>query len=575
MRGVVEQLEPGLHFATDEHRRNVYLTEEGASRAEQLLGSGSLYAPDNLSLLTQLNLALHAEALMRRDVDYIVRRDRVEIVDDFTGRVVDDRHWPDGLQAAIEAKEGVRASDQGRVLGSITLQHFLRQYPRLSGMTATAEPAAEELHDFYGLEMLVVPPNRACVRVDHPDVVFTHQDAKRRALVTEIARVHRTDRPVLVGTLTVEESERLAADLQAAGIDCSVLNARRDDQEARIIAQAGAPGAVTISTNMAGRGTDIRLGGARGQDYEPVAALGGLYVIGTNRHESRRIDDQLRGRAGRQGDPGSSRFFISLEDKLLVRYGIDQLIPPRWRPAPQAEPVDNHVLRREIDRAQRIIEGQNHDIRHNLWRYAHFIEQQRRIVSDRRRQVLEGAVAGVLQDRVPAVRERARHIVGEESLRGLERRLALAAIDTCWSDHLARMSEIRDSIHLVELGGLSPLTEFQKQAVASFDQALDDIDEHVVEAFTGLKITSDGVDLNEPALRGPSSTWAYLVSDHAFSDRLTATLVSRGGVGFSAAAALAGPLLVVWALSERWQRRYGRRAAAKQANWAGGSSGPD
>ena len=570
MRGVVEQLEPGLHFATDEHRRNVYLTEEGASRAEELLGSGDLYAPDNLPSLTELNLALHAEALMRRDVDYIVRRDRVEIVDDFTGRVVDDRHWPDGLQAAIEAKEGVRASEQGRVLGSITLQHFLRQYPRLSGMTATAEPAAEELRDFYGLDVLVVPPNRACVRVDHPDVVFTHQDAKRCALVAEIDRVHRTDRPVLVGTLTVEESERLAADLLVAGIDCSVLNARRDDHEARIIAEAGAPGVVTISTNMAGRGTDIRLGGARGQDYEQVAALGGLYVIGTNRHESRRIDDQLRGRAGRQGDPGSSRFFISLEDELLVRYGIDQLIPVRWRPAPQAEPVDNPVLRREIDRAQRIIEGQNHDIRHNLWRYAHFIEQQRRILSERRRQVLQGAIPGVLLDRVPAARERARHVLGEESLCGVERRLTLAAIDTCWSDHLARMSEIRDGIHLVELGGLSPLTEFQKQAVASFEQALGAIDDGVVDAFTGLQITSAGVDLDEMALRGPSSTWTYLVSDHAFSDRLAATLLSRGGGGFSAAAALAGPLLVVWALSKRWQRGRGRAVGSEQADPAGG-----
>ncbi|MGD2148737.1 MAG: accessory Sec system translocase SecA2, partial [Anaerolineae bacterium] len=558
MRSVVERLEPGLHFATDEQRRNVHLTEEGASRAEELLGSGNLYAPDNLELLTELNLALHAEALMRRDVDYIVRRDRVEIVDDFTGRVIDDRHWPDGLQAAVEAKEGVRGSEQGRVMGSITLQHFLGQYPRLSGMTATAEPAAEELRDFYGLELLVVPPNRACVRVDHPDVVFTHREAKRRAVVAEIDRVHLTARPVLVGTLTVEESERLAADLQAAGIDCSVLNARRDDQEAQIVAEAGAPGAVTISTNMAGRGTDIRLGGAGGEDYEQVAALGGLYVIGTNRHESRRIDDQLRGRAGRQGDPGSSRFFISLEDELLVRYGIDHLMPERWRPAPQAKPVDNRVLRREIDRAQRITEGQNHDIRHNLWRYAHFIEQQRWIVKERRRQVLERAAPCVLQDCVPAAYERARLALGEERLHDLERRLTLHAIDACWSEHLATVTEIRDSIHLVEVGGLSPLTEFQKHAVASFDRVLDCIDPRVVDGFNSLEITADGVDVDKLGLRGPSSTWTYLVGDHAFTDRLTAALVSRGGVGFSATAALAGPLLVVWALTRRWQRREAR-----------------
>ncbi|MFQ5596194.1 MAG: accessory Sec system translocase SecA2, partial [Anaerolineae bacterium] len=405
VRIVVEQFEPGVHYTTDEYQRNVYLTEEGTDHAEELLGCGDLYAPANLQLLTELNLALHAEVLMRRDVDYIVRRDRVEVVDEFTGRVVEDRHWPDGLQAAIEAKEGVRPTGEGRVLRSITLQHFLRQYSHLCGMTATAEPAADELFDFYGLEVLALPPNRPCIRVDHPDLVFTHQEAKRRALLAEIETVHRSGRPILVGTLTVEESEGLAADLCAAGIDCSVLNARRDDQEARIIAEAGDLGSVTISTNMAGRGVDIRLGGREGEAYEQVAALGGLYVIGTNRHESRRIDDQLRGRAGRQGDPGSSRFFVSLEDELLARYGIDDLIPERWRPTPQAEPIDNPVLRRAIERAQRIIENQNFDIRHTLWRYAHFVEKQSGVVYEKRRQVLMGTVSSnVLRERAPAAR---------------------------------------------------------------------------------------------------------------------------------------------------------------------------
>jgi preprotein translocase subunit SecA len=561
MRAVVEQLEPGVHFATDEHGRNVYLTEEGANRAEALLGR-DLYAPANLQSLTELNLALHAEALMRRDVDYIVRHGRVEIVDDFTGRVVEDRHWPDGLQAAIEAKEGAHPSAHGRVLGSITLQHFLGQYPHLCGMTATAESAADELAGFYDLEVLVVPPNRPCIRIDHPDLIFTRREAKRRALLAEIEKVHRTGRPILVGTLSVEESEALAADLRAAGIGCDVLNARRDDQEARIVAQAGALGAVTISTNMAGRGTDIRLGGREGEGYEQVAALGGLYVIGTNRHESRRIDDQLRGRAGRQGDPGSSRFFISLEDELLVECGIDDLLSERWRPAAQLEPVDNPVLRREVARTQRIVEGQNFDIRLNLWRYSHFVEQQRRIVHERRRPVLMGTVPGVLQERVPAARESARRALGEAALQDLERRLTLHAIDECWSEHLATVTEIRDGIHLAEVGGLSPLVEFQKRAVESFDHALNAIDARVVERFTALEITSQGMDLDEMKLRGPSSTWTYLVSDHAFTDRLAAALVSRGNVGFAVGAALTGPLLMLWALSRRLQRRDRRREAA-------------
>ncbi len=553
IRSVVRQLEVGVHFATDEHRQNVYLTEDGANRAEELLGSRDLYAPANLQLLTELNLALHAEVLMRRDVDYIVRHERVEIVDDFTGRVVEDRHWPDGLQAAIEAKESVRPSEHGRVLGSITLQHFLGQYPHLCGMTATAESAAEELLNFYGLDLLVIPPNRPCIRTDHPDVVFTHQEAKRRALLAEIDEVHRAGRPILVGTLNVEESEGLAADLRAAGIDCNVLNAKRDDQEAQIVAQAGELGAVTISTNMAGRGTDIRLGGREGGGYEQVTALGGLYVIGTNRHESRRIDDQLRGRAGRQGDPGSSRFFISLEDELLVRCGIDDLIPERWRPAAQSEPVDNSVLHREIARAQRIVEGQNFDVRINLWRYSHFVEQQRRIIYGRRRPVLEGTVPGVLQERVPAARERARRALGEAALHDLEKRLTLHAIDECWAEHLSTVTEIRDGIHLVEMAGLSPLEEFQKRALGSFDLALNTIDERIVDRFTALEISPDGVD--EMKLRGPSSTWTYLVDDHAFTDRMVAKLFSQRNIGFAAVAAFSGPLLILWALSRRLQRR--------------------
>ncbi len=556
-RAVVQQLERGVHYATDAQRRNAYLTEAGTNRAEELLGCGDLYAPDNLPSLTELNLALHAEVLMRRDVDYIVRHDRVEIVDDFTGRVVDDRHWPDGLQAAIEAKECVRPSEEGRVLGSITLQHFLRAYPHLCGMTATAKPAADEVFEFYGLELLVVAPNRPNVRLDYPDVIYTHRAAKRRALLAEIEQVHGTGRPVLVGTLTVEESEALAADLREAGVECSVLNAKRDAEEARIVAEAGARGAVTIATNMAGRGTDIRLGGREGADYEEIAALGGLYVIGTNRHESQRIDDQLRGRAGRQGDRGSSRFFISLEDDLLVRYGIDDLIPARWRPAEQWEPVDNPVLRREVARAQRIVEGQNFDIRHQLWRYSHFIEQQRRIIGERRRCVLMGSAAPrLLEECAPDEYACAQSVLGEAALQGLERGLTLLVIDDVWSEHLAAVTEIRDGIHLAAVGGLSPLEEFLKRAAQSFIYTLDAIDARVVESFAALDIKPGGVGLEGLRLRGPSSTWTYLINDDPFTDGLAATMMSSRNIGFAASAALIGPLLILWALS----RRFGRRS---------------
>jgi preprotein translocase subunit SecA len=403
---------------------------------------------------------------------------------------------------------------------------------------------------------MVVPPNRPCIREDQPDLIFTHREAKWRALASEIQRVHRVGRPVLVGTLTVEESEGLASELLREGITCAVLNAKHDDQEALIVAQAGALGAVTISTNMAGRGTDIRLGGSKGVDQARVAALGGLYVIGTNRHESRRIDDQLRGRAGRQGDPGSSRFFISLEDDLFVRYGIDDVISPRARPEKQMDPVDSSVLRRAVGHVQRIIEGQNGDIRQTLWRYSHFVEQQRLVLSKRRDLVLRGAGPKVLHKHIaPQELENARGILGSETLQELERRLTLRAIDECWSEHLTIVNDIRDGIHLVEVGGMSPIEEFQKAAAASFLRVLESVDDRVARSFKALDLSSGKEILENPGIRGPSSTWTYLVSDSAFTDRLAAQLMGRGNAGFAANAALTGPLLLLWAISRKMRAR--------------------
>ncbi|OGD21138.1 MAG: accessory Sec system translocase SecA2, partial [Candidatus Aminicenantes bacterium RBG_13_59_9] len=309
---LIRRLVPGRDYETDEEKRNVFPTDAGLEKLEQSLGCGDLYSSHNEQLLAAVHCALHAAVLLQRDVDYIVRNGRIEIVDEFTGRIMEKRHWPDGLQAAVEAKENLFHGSEGRILGSITLQHYFRLYPQLCGMTATALPSAAELEEFYGLSVAVIPPHRPCIRVDHPDVVFTHKKAKMRALIQEITDVHASGRPILVGTLSVRESEELAAALKESGVHCDVLNAKNDELEAKIIAEAGRLGAVIVSTNMAGRGTDIRLGGGNEAEREEVAALGGLYVIGTNRHESLRIDRQLRGRSGRQGDPGSSRFFISL-----------------------------------------------------------------------------------------------------------------------------------------------------------------------------------------------------------------------------------------------------------------------
>ena len=390
LAALVASLSPGIHFDTDEYGRDIELTEAGIEQVEKALGCGGLHSAENLSILTELNCALHARALLRRDVDYIVRDGRIAIVDEFTGRVVTDRHWPDGLQAALEAKEGLARRPDGRILGSITLQRFLRGYPRLCGMTGTARASAAELQQSYGLDVVVIPTHHAMVRIDRDDLVFTHREAKERAIVADVTAAHAIGRPVLVGTATVTESEALAGRLRGAGVPCEVLNAKNDAEEAGIVARAGAVGAVTISTNMAGRGTDIRLGGESEADHARVAALGGLYVIGTNRHESGRVDLQLRGRAGRQGDPGESRFFVSLEDDLLVRYGIRGLIPAGYIPPLSDTPIESRVIKREVARAQRIVEGQNFEIRRTLARYAAVVEEQHRQLVERRQAMLDG-----------------------------------------------------------------------------------------------------------------------------------------------------------------------------------------
>ena len=558
MAEIAGDLDQGIDFETDEYARNVYMTESGLDRVEAGLGCGNLHAPENLPLLTDLNCALHAQVLPHRDVDYIVRDEKIEIVDEFTGRVAKDRYWPDGLQAAIEAKEGLPIHPQGTILGSIALQHFVRSYPTVCGMTATAQPAAEEFNEFYGLRIVVIPPNRPCIRTDHPDVVFTHKAAKHRALVEEVARVHAMGRPILVGTSSVEESDHLALTLREAGIACDVLNAKKDEKEAGIIAQAGSLGAVTISTNMAGRGTDIRLGGEQGQKREEVVALGGLYVIGTNRHESLRVDNQLRGRAGRQGDPGASRFFISLEDYLIKRYGIDALIPPRYRPQKGNDPIDNPVVRREIARAQRIVEGQNFEIRKTLWRYSSLIEQQRKPVHQWREDVLLGQESPhPFEIHAPERYLALRETVDDAVLKNVEKQITLAVTDQCWCEYLAQIAHIREGIHLVSVSGQNALEEFHKLANRAFEELRDRIGGEIARTFASVEVTAGGVDLEKEGLQAPASTWTYLVNDNTFGNKLEMLLVGNRNIGFAAVAAFMwGPLLFGIAAYRRLRRIF-------------------
>src|SRR3954469_523738 len=566
---VARRLETGLDFATDEYARNIFLTDRGVRRAEELLGCGNLFAADSLRLQAELRNALHAEALLRRDVDYIVRDGRIELVDELTGRIAENRHWPDGLQAALEAKEGVRQQPEGRILGTITIQHFLRKYPRLCGMTATARPAAAELAEVYGLEVLAVPPHRPCLRVDHPDVIHLSQEGKRRALVAEISQAHASGRPVLVGTVSVQESERLAADLRQAGVDCRVLNARNDAEEAAIVAEAGALGAVTISTNMAGRGTDIRLGGAgeRQRERERVVSLGGLYVLGTNRHDSRRIDDQLRGRAGRRGDPGSSLFFISLEDDLLQRCGIERLLPAKLRQSLGEESaggtIDHPAVRREVARVQRIAEGQHGDIRSRLLGFWQQLEHQRAEIQAWRQDALEGREEkSLLAERSPQRWSRLSEAYGETLLQEIERRITLVTLDRCWSDHLAEMQAVRDEVHLVQLGGRDPFVEYCRTANAAFEALLARIDDTIVEIFERIEITAGGVDWEREGLRGPSSTWTYLVNDNVFGNNTFLGLANHASFGLWAVL-VCWWLLLPWALVLHWRRWRGKGERAE------------
>jgi preprotein translocase subunit SecA len=494
--GVVTRLRPYVHYFPDEFARNVQLTDAGIRHVERALGCGSLFDEQNLRVLTAVQDALHAHALLRRNIDYVVKNGSIELVDEFKGRIAQERRWPAGLQSALEAKESLVLKAQGRILGSITVQALAGMYHKICGMTGTAATQAEEFWKVYRLPVTVIPTNRPVIREDLPDILFADKDARNRALVSEIQKVHETGRPILVGTASVEESELLSRRLQIAGVPHSVLNARNDEAEAEIVAQAGALGAVTISTNMAGRGTDILLGGNPPKERERVLELGGLYVIGTTRHEARRIDNQLRGRAGRQGDPGASRFFISLEDDLLVRFGVRGNL--------------------DIESVQRTAESQNLETRELLWKYESVIEHDRLEVYGLRREVLlsrEWSVASMLPE------EQYRELVqaaGESTVERAARRVVLAVIDALWADYLANVAELRGGIHWVSWGGRDPLYEFltgERAIYADFHRCME---EEIADAFAGAEIRDGEIHFDREDRFERGATWTYLTTDQPF-----------------------------------------------------------
>ncbi len=529
----VRALKPELHYQTDEYAENIYLTDEGILQIEKDLGIGDLFGnesgepleqslanpisrpPDNpVDVLTQVNVILPALHLLQKDVDYIVRDGQVQLVDTFTGRVSKLRQWPDGLQAAVEIKENVKQRTSGMIMNQVTFQHFINLYPEFCGMTGTAVSAAPEFAQFYDLPVTVIHPNKPCVRADLPDVIFTHRDVKHRFLIEEIIRVHSTGRPILVGTASVEESEEIAGYLREKGISIEVLNARNDEHEARIIANAGQKGAITISTNMAGRGVDIRLGGRDEAGHDEVCALGGLYVIGTNRHESVRIDRQLRGRAGRQGDPGESRFFISLEDPLLVKYRIGDALQEKFRLTRKETPLQSRAVRSAITHIQRVVEGQNFDTKTTLSKYSFMPNEQRKLVEKKRLNILSGRDSlSVLEQHDPALLEKiTRRIDGPEYLRA-RRQIELFALNRCWSDHLVAVQNGLEGVEIISMLKGDPFLTYNQRLIEAFGQFEENLNATVRALFENLTIRDGIADLPHAGFAGPTSTRTYLVHD--------------------------------------------------------------
>ncbi|HHX84507.1 MAG TPA: accessory Sec system translocase SecA2 [Actinomycetales bacterium] len=510
----VRKLRPGRHYETDSERRNIFLTDDGARAIETELGIADLFDTVHVgTTLVQVNVALHACFLLRRDVDYIVRDGRVQLINASRGRVAELQRWPDGLQAAVEAKEGVTVSEAGQILDSITVQAFIGRYDKVCGMTGTALAAGAQLREFYSLGVSQIDPNTPCVRFDEADRTYIDLDSKNRALVEHIATVHATGRPVLVGTHDVAESEELAARLAAKDVACVVLNAKNDEEEAAIIAEAGDVGHVTVSTQMAGRGTDIRLGGSDEARRDEVVELGGLHVVGTGRHRTERLDNQLRGRAGRQGDPGSSVFFASMEDDVVVAALEEEKIPTSHDR--MTGELKGNRGRDAVDHAQRVTEGQMLEIHSNTWRYSRLLAEQRDILAERRSTLLRTERAfEELGAHDPARTEELVEAHGRDAVVRGCREIMLWQLDMGWARHLETMNDVRESIHLRALGRENPLDEFHRIAIDHFRDLAADAVRESEETFATISFTDTGVDLEANAMARPTSTWTYMVHDN-------------------------------------------------------------
>jgi preprotein translocase subunit SecA len=558
VNSVIPFLKKDADYTVDEKARQVLLTEDaGIPKLERLLSVDNLYDPGNIEVLHHVNQALKAHILFHRDVDYMVKDGEVVIVDEFTGRLMPGRRWSDGLHQAVEAKEGVKIENENQTLATITFQNYFRMFDKLAGMTGTADTEAAEFQQIYKLAVTIVPTNQPMVRQDLSDQIYRTEKEKFQAVLEEVTGLHAQGRPVLVGTVSIEKSERLSGLLTRHGVPHNVLNAKHHEQEAQIIAEAGHAGRVTIATNMAGRGVDIKLG-------EGVVGKGGLHIIGTERHESRRVDNQLRGRAGRQGDPGSSRFYLSLEDDLLRIFGSDRIAPIMEKLGmEEGEPIEHPLINRAVENAQKKVEGHNFDIRKHLLEYDDVMNMQRTVIYDMRREVLgsenhremviefvgelseelaerfsdekthpeewdfEGFSTAVyaqfgfrpeipeaeratltpsdLQDRVRTGAEafyaKKEAEYGTDAIRYLERMFLLSTVDTLWKDHLLSMDYLKEGIGLRGYAQKDPLKEYQREGFDLFADLISRIKEESLKRLFHVKVQreEEGAEMKERA----------------------------------------------------------------------------
>ncbi len=556
---VVPQLVAGEDYTIDEKQKTIAPTESGIAKVEKMLKIENLYDSANLELNHLLNASLRAYAMMHRDKDYVVKDGQVVIVDEFTGRLMFGRRYSDGLHQAIEAKEGLKVERESQTLASITFQNYFRMYEKLAGMTGTAKTEEQEFNNIYGLEVYEIPPNKPLLRKDLPDLIFKTKKAKYKAVVKDVVERHKKGQPVLVGTTSITQSEQLSDMLLKSGVPHNVLNAKHHEKEAEIVANAGQRGMVTIATNMAGRGTDISLG-------EGVAELGGLHILGTERHESRRIDNQLRGRSGRQGDPGSSQFFLSLEDDLMRIFGADNISGMMDKLGMEEdEPIEHSLITKSIERAQKKVENHNFNIRKYILEYDDVMNQQREVLYDQRRKILgneslrdtimemvdslvikamnqyadeklypeewdyEGLLKhlelfflepgqftvaemedlgrGELQERLLAIAheeyDKREQLIGEANMRELEKAVMLKVVDSKWMDHLDSMDMLREGIGLRAYGQKNPLVEYKFEAYDMFEAMIEAIQEDTIMYLYRIRIELNDNVIEEESAADP------------------------------------------------------------------------